>query len=223
MTAELGARIRAARMSKGMSLRATAAAASISPSLLSQVETGKVQPSVSTLYSIVNTLGLRVDDILMGPSTKTRTPPDRLAEPVQRFEDAPRLVMENGVTWRALAATQREGGVDALHVHYEPGGASSIDGTHMRHSGVEYGYIIRGELTLKIGFDTHVLRAGDSVCFDPQRPHRYINHTDDITEGVWFVMGSPRTEGEVSEDVEIRTAVDVIDVFGRMAASEETS
>lgn len=223
MTVELGSRIRTARMAKGMSLRATAAAASISPSLLSQVETGKVQPSVSTLYSIVNTLGLRVDDVLTGPSVHTHTPPGRLADPVQRFEDAPRLVMENGVTWRALAAAPRDGGVDALHVHYEPGGASSIDGTHMRHSGVEYGYIIRGELTLKIGFDTYVLRAGDSVCFDPQRPHRYINHTEAVTEGVWFVMGSPRSEGEVPLDVEIRSAVDVIDVFGRMAASEESS
>ncbi|RZI95870.1 MAG: XRE family transcriptional regulator [Microbacterium sp.] len=64
MTAELGDRIRAARTAQGLSLRATAAQAEISPSLLSQVETGKVQPSVSTLYAIVSCLGLSLDEVL---------------------------------------------------------------------------------------------------------------------------------------------------------------
>src|SRR5690606_7471888 len=155
MTGQLGERIRAARLERGASLRATAAAAAISPSLLSQVETGKVQPSVATLYAIVSCLGISIDDVLGDVPQDAATPVPGRAEPVQRGEDAPAIVMENGVTWRGLAVMDHIDGVDAFLVTYAPGAASSLDGTHMRHAGVEYGYIVRGEMTLKLDFETY--------------------------------------------------------------------
>lgn len=215
MTAELGERIRAARTAQGLSLRATAAQAAISPSLLSQVETGKVQPSVSTLYAIVSCLGLSVDDVL-GHHPPTAAPPAVRGRPhpVQPLEDAPEIVMQNGVTWRSLAVTGDEG-VDAVRATYQPGAASSIDETHMRHVGVEHGYIVRGELTLKLEFDTFVVRAGDSLCFDAQRPHYYVNHTDEVAEGVWYILGATRSDTAVAP-ADIRSAVDVLDAMGRL-------
>ncbi|MDN3496249.1 cupin domain-containing protein [Planococcus sp. APC 4015] len=220
MTAQLGARIRQARLAQGLSLRATAGAAAISPSLLSQVETGKVQPSVSTLYAIVNTLGLSVDDVLGTASTPEATRRQLPAHPVQRWETAPEILMENGVSWRGLAVAG--GGVDALHVTYQPGAASSLDDSHMRHEGVEYGYIIRGEITLKLDFDSHVLRPGDSFCFDSMRPHLYLNHTDAVSEGVWFVMGQARRGESVADPSPVmRSAVDVLDAMSRLPGRAE--
>jgi transcriptional regulator with XRE-family HTH domain len=215
MTGELGDRIRAARIARGLSLRATAAEAAISPSLLSQVETGKVQPSVSTLYAIVSCLGLSVDDVLgHHPPAAPPAKPRLRADPVQPFADAPEIVMQNGVTWRSLAVGGDEG-MDAVLATYQPGAASSLDETHMRHVGIEHGYIVRGELTLKLEFDTFVLRPGDSLCFDAQRPHYYFNHTDDVAEGVWYIVGSTR-QNDVAAPVDIRNAVDVLDVMGRL-------
>ena len=142
MTTDLGARIRKARLATGLSLRAMAAEAEISPSLLSQVETGKVQPSVSTLWAIVSCLGISVDDLLC--HTPVSRAPQRSArqDPVQVSADAPEIRMENGVTWRGLAVMDPS--VDALLVTYDPGAASSLDDSHMRHTGTEYGYLIRG-------------------------------------------------------------------------------
>lgn len=214
MTAELGERIRAARSARGLSLRATAAQASISPSLLSQVETGKVQPSVSTLYAIVSCLGLSLDDVLgHRPPAPEAVPARGRAVPVQPLSEAPEVVMQNGVTWRSLAVSGDEG-VDAVLAAYQPGAASSLDETHMRHVGIEHGYIIRGELTLKLDFDTFVLRPGDSLCFDAQRPHYYFNHTDDVAEGIWHIIGATRPVTDAP--VDIRNAVDVLDVIGRL-------
>ena len=48
----VGARIRQARLERGTSLRALAREIGVSASLVSQIETGKSQPSVSTLYAI---------------------------------------------------------------------------------------------------------------------------------------------------------------------------
>ena len=69
---DLGSAIRAARVSKGLSLRGVAASADISPSLLSQVETGKTQPSVGTLYAIVNVLEVSLDELMGMPGTPRR-------------------------------------------------------------------------------------------------------------------------------------------------------
>lgn len=218
--AELGARIRAARTARGLSLRATAAAASISPSLLSQVENGKVQPSVSTLYAIVAGLGLTIDDVLH--DSAAATPRTGRGDPVQRWEDAPEIRMENGVSWRGLAVQDTAGGVDALHVTYQPGAASSLDDSHMRHEGVEYGCIVRGELTLKLDFDTYTLRAGDSFSFDSMRPHLYTNESDEVAEGIWFVTGAARAASAPPGDARVmRDAVDVLDAMSRLPGTRE--
>lgn len=220
MTEDLGARIRQARMARGLSLRATASEAAISPSLLSQVETGKVQPSVSTLYAIVNCLGLSVDDVLGSPSTAEGPRRRMRLDPVQRWEAAPEILMENGVSWRGLAVGG--GDVDALHVTYQPGAASSLDGSHMRHEGVEYGFIIRGEITLKIDFESYVLRPGDSFCFDSMRPHLFRNDTDAVAEGVWFVIGQGRRSAAADERSDVmRSAVDVLDAMSRIPGRAE--
>ena len=47
-----------------MSLRELARRLHVSASLVSQIETGKAQPSVRTLYAIVNELGLSLDEVL---------------------------------------------------------------------------------------------------------------------------------------------------------------
>jgi transcriptional regulator with XRE-family HTH domain len=195
MKSDLGVELRAARKARGMTLRGVASAVGISPSLLSQVETGKTQPSVSTLYSLVSYLGASIDELLGRAPQRggvTDAPAERSTSAtvpaIQRGEDNPIIEMENGVTWQRLAV----GGydiVDPLITTYEPGGSSSIEGRLMRHSGIEYGYIIAGELTLKLDSETHLLRAGDSLCFESSRPHLYINHTDGVTVGLWFVLG----------------------------------
>jgi quercetin dioxygenase-like cupin family protein/DNA-binding XRE family transcriptional regulator len=59
----IGGRIRAERVRKGISLRGLARSVGLSPSLISQIETGKCQPSVSTLYAITTALGVSVQDV----------------------------------------------------------------------------------------------------------------------------------------------------------------
>lgn len=60
---QLGARLRVARREAGLSLRELARQLSVSPSFLSQMENGKSQPSVATLYSIAQVLGVSIDEL----------------------------------------------------------------------------------------------------------------------------------------------------------------
>ena len=191
----LGARLREARTRRGLSLRSVAQSLGVSASLISQVEIGKTQPSVATLYAMASHLGVSLDDLLGIPAAPTDAPATSLfghAGPalpdVQRGTDNPVIEMENGVHWERLAAGAG-GPADALLVTYEPGASSSIEGKLMRHAGIEYAYMLEGELTLNLDFDTHVLGPGDSLQFDSVRPHLYTNKGSTIAKGVWFVFG----------------------------------
>ena len=111
--------------------------------------------------------------------------------------------------------------VDPLVVTYEAGASSGIDERMMRHAGIEFGWILEGELTMKLDFDTFVLRAGDSFSFRSERPHLFQNRSDSPAKGVWFVIGrrDPSLQGEVvsqNGEVQINSAVDVLAVMGSL-------
>jgi transcriptional regulator with XRE-family HTH domain len=188
----LGARLREARTQRGLSLRSVAQSLGVSASLISQVEIGKTQPSVATLYAMANHLGVSLDDLLgittpdAGPSSASgATGPGQ--PNVQRAADNPVIEMENGVRWERLAAGS--GPADPLLVTYEPGASSSVEGKLMRHAGIEYAYLLEGELTLHLDFETYTLGPGDSLQFDSVRPHLYSNRGSTIAKGIWFVVG----------------------------------
>lgn len=189
MKDQLGERLREERERKSLSLRAVASSVGISPSMLSQVETGKIHPSVTTLYSLVTYLEVSLDDLLGLAQAEPGTTSNASRTHglgVQRAGENPTIEMENGVTWERLANAGNRG-TDPLIMTYEPGASSSAEGKLMRHAGTEYGYLLEGELTLMLDFDSFTLHVGDSVCFDSHRPHLYRNDTQHVARGIWFV------------------------------------
>jgi DNA-binding XRE family transcriptional regulator/quercetin dioxygenase-like cupin family protein len=63
----LGARIRAERLRRDVSVRELARRVGVSASLISQIETEKSQPSVSTLYGITTALGISIESVFEPP------------------------------------------------------------------------------------------------------------------------------------------------------------
>jgi len=66
----LGLSLRAARQRAGLSLRELARRLGVSPSLLSQIENGRSQPSVATLYALAKALQVSIDDLFQGDAVK---------------------------------------------------------------------------------------------------------------------------------------------------------
>jgi transcriptional regulator with XRE-family HTH domain len=61
----LGGRLRQVRLNSGMSLREVARQLGVSPSFVSQLENGKSQPSVATLYSLAQLLDVSIDQLFV--------------------------------------------------------------------------------------------------------------------------------------------------------------
>ena len=213
---QVGAELRRVRLEKKLSLRSVATAVGVSASLLSQVETGKTQPSVSTLYALVNHLGLSLDGIMSGQGavsdTVSSSSPSNSV--VQRGADNPRIDMENGVTWERLAHGSSNM-ADPLLVTYPPGSSSSLEGKLMRHEAAEFGYLLQGKLLLKLEFEPIEINAGDSFAFDANRPHLYRNESNETVKGIWFVISThdakyDQPTEQLAADHSAASAVDVL-------------
>lgn len=218
----IGERIREERVRRGVTVRGLAREVGVSASLISQIETDKSRPSVSTLYAITTALGVSVEDLFApgpaaaapapepepvpaGPSHEepasdgagphhlggyaraVQTHRGRRVGPVVHPGEREALRLDTGVVWELLGQVP-DVHAEFLLVTYQPGGTSSASGTLMRHSGIEYGYIISGELVLILGFEEHLLRSGDAISFDSTMPHGYRNDGTEPAVGVWFVL-----------------------------------
>lgn len=119
------------------------------------------------------------------PALDSLVPP-RPAPQVVHAEGRPKIVLEGGVVWARLTGAA-EPGVEFLETTYAPGATSGSRMSH--HQGREFGLVLEGELVLELGFETHVLRAGDSIIFDSTTPHRLTNRGSVPMRAVWVVWG----------------------------------
>jgi transcriptional regulator with XRE-family HTH domain len=187
---DLGARLRQARERKGFTVRGLARYVGVSPSLVSQVERGRVMPSVGTLYSIANQLELLVDDLFRdagrsGKSERAAALNDA-TDPIQRPSNRRTIRLAEGVRWERLTP-RPDPEVEFLYVVYEAGAESCDKDSLIRHGGKEYAYIINGRLGLKVGFEEFELGPGDSITFDAQMPHRLWTVGKKPAEAIWVV------------------------------------
>ncbi len=215
---EIGGRLREARRERRLSVRELARRLGVSSSLISQIERGRANPSVSTLYAIASELDVSLDELLFndrrppepaeaGPGSgavSVERPPETggrpgeiaigpgvlppAVSPYQPAATRKRIRLASGVIWERLTTTS-EPGVEFLYVIYEVGGASAPPDAYQRHPGHEWGYVISGLLQVTLGFEEYVLQAGDAISFHSSIPHRLANIGDTPVHAVWFVLG----------------------------------
>jgi transcriptional regulator with XRE-family HTH domain len=194
----LGERLRAIRLQTGLSLRELARRVDLSPSAISQIETGKMQPSVRTLYALASEYKVTVDEVLFD---REPPPPVGVASlpgsspgvtgpglAVERAGGRSTITLNSGVIWERLAFWADED-VEFIEATYEPGGASGPDDALVRHSGHEFGYVLSGRLRVVVGFDEFILRPGDSITFPSSTPHRLSNAGVEPARAIWVVRG----------------------------------
>jgi len=205
----LGSRLKDVRLKAGLTLRELARQADVSPSFVSQIENGKSQPSVSTLYAFAQLLNVSIDELFDQRGVDPSQPPlvegwgpDGDKNPTNAWHPSEyanrvsvvhpshrsHLVMADGVEWERLAATP-EHAVNFMKITYAPGATSTAGGDLVGHEGFEYGYVLRGRLEVTVGSEIFTLNEGESLGFDSSIPHVLRNVGEGEFEGIWFVHG----------------------------------
>jgi transcriptional regulator with XRE-family HTH domain len=195
---KVGTRLRRERERCGLSLRELARRVGVSPSLVSQIELDRVNPSVSTLYALVTELGVTMGEVFEDEAQPApRTVPERVEDGglVTTPETRSILNLDSGVRWERLTP-HSERDVEFLYVVYPVGAESCSEDALVTHGGREYGHVSSGTLGVRVGFDEYVLGAGASIAFDSSSPHRLWTIGDEPVRAIWVVIGraaDPRT------------------------------
>lgn len=186
----MGRRLREVRLERGISLRELARRLELSPSAVSKIETGKMQPSVRTLHALVAEFDLSVDEVFIeqrSPSTRSVFAL-RPGLVVQRAEDRPTVALDSGVVLARLMLAVGED-VELVEATYPPGGSSVLASSLARADGHQSGYILSGVLRVVLGTDSVTLSAGDSITLPSSALHRLFNDGPEHVRAIWAVRG----------------------------------
>lgn len=152
--AQVGLRLKAARTSKGWTLDRLAAAANISASTLSRLESGKRQASLELLLPLIRKLGISLDDLLV---------------------EAPEDPRVRRTGWQAGPVrvhplSEEDSAVHTYKMHYSPSPRLSMEELAM-HQGFEWLYVLTGRMRLQLGEREIILHKGEAAEFDTLTPH----------------------------------------------------
>lgn len=178
----LGARIRAFRMGRRLSLRALAQAAQTSPGFLSQLERGQVNASVGTLRKLAEGLGITLPDLFSDESVNRHK--------VLRRADRPEIHASN-LTSKYLLSQTPLLNLEVYSAEFLPGGNAGEPYTH--GDAQEMLVVIAGTVTLLLDGTEYQLDVGDSAEYPTVTPHTLRNDGDLPAEVLWII--SPPTLG----------------------------
>ena len=178
----VGARVRALRKQKRVSLQVLSAASGLSVGYLSQIERGISSASVRALALIADGLGSGLDAIFLPENERDG------AVGAFAFTIAERRRLgfwRDGIEKDLL--TPGDGGAINLYlVHLAPGGRSG-DAAYT-HTGSEAGFVLSGRFTLIVDGEARLLSAGDAFRFKSDRLHRWHNDGEAPCEILWVLV-----------------------------------
>jgi transcriptional regulator with XRE-family HTH domain len=187
LTAVIGTKINEARAQRSLTFDQLARLSGVSKGMLVQIEQGKTNPSIGTLCKIANALGVAVSKFI----ETSEAPTVRVISP----GDATQLwTGRNGSAGKLVVGFDNPSLIEFWSWHLVPGewhdGVAHPAGTR------EILFIKAGELTLTIGGTASRARAGQTITFVADKPHRYANDGSNDVQ-MLMVVCEPGRGGQV--------------------------
>lgn len=174
----IGEKIREFRELKGLSIRQLAEEAGCSPSLVSQLENNRVDPSISTLKKIAKALGVNIVDFFMedylNHEDVVTSIQDRVDIQLKRWD----------AKIQSLVKSTRNKKMQPFFTKIKPGGGSH--GMY-HHEGEEFGYVLKGTLSLVLEDREYTIKANESFYFMSHIPHDWRNKGEEDVEVIWVI------------------------------------
>lgn len=153
------------RRNKGLNLKQTSTLTSISTSMLSQLERGEVNPTISTVYKLA--LGLKVP---VTAFTAIRPRPFTMSG---KAMVAPLVGNEGKYRLYPIFSFQENQNFEIFDLEFDEGGEMA---GHQQISGTrEFITVYSGELTLIFEDHTYILHSGESASYNAFDQYIYKN------------------------------------------------
>ena len=175
----IGARLRAARKQRSLTLDQVAHSAGLTKGFVSRLERDDVSPSVASLVTVCEVLGLRVGELFDPPETS-----------VLRAGEG-RLINFGGQgAIERLVTPGTQGALEVIHSVIEPGGSGG-DELYSLACEAECVYVLSGTVQVVLENGSEQLSAGDAMTFPGNAPHTWRNPGPGTCEVLWILAPAP--------------------------------
>ena len=165
MDREFGKRLKQIRLRLALSQRQLARQSGVANATISQIEAGKLNPTVSMLKKVLDGIPISLGDFFGDEFEK----PDRVFFRASELTE----IADGGVSFRQVGKNLGNRSIQLIQERYQPGAGT---GKHaITHEGEECGIVLSGRLEVTVGDDTAVLAKGDAYYFKSSRPHQFRN------------------------------------------------
>jgi transcriptional regulator with XRE-family HTH domain len=165
MDQQIGRRLREVRERLALSQRQLARQSGVANATISQIESSKLNPTVSMLKRILDGIPISLGEFF-GDEYEVRDKVFFRAADLTEIADG-------GVSFRQVGASLTSRAIQLIQECYQPGSGT---GRHaITHEGEECGIILSGRLEVTVGEDTAVLSKGDAYYFKSTQPHQFRN------------------------------------------------
>jgi transcriptional regulator with XRE-family HTH domain len=158
----IGARLRHAREGARMSLADVSGRAGVTKGFLSRVERDEASPSVASLVSICDAVGLSMADLFATPRTTLVRAAERPS-----LDGLPKVGVHD-----TLITPELERHVTVLESVIPPGGSGG-EALYTLPSECEVCFVLEGALRLEVEGETFELETGDALTFGAAVPHTF--------------------------------------------------
>ena len=166
---ELGEKLRGLRLKKSMGLVELGRHTGLSPAMLSKLERGKLFPTLPTLLRIAMVFSVGLDYFFTNERKRRVVAIVRKKDRI-RFPERPGS-SDNSYWFESLDFAANERRLNAFLAEFQAIKSEKLRLHH--HNGVEFLYMMQGQIELTIGSETFVLDSGDAIYFDSGVRHGY--------------------------------------------------
>ena len=172
MDNEIGQRLKSIRTQLNLSQRQLARQSGVANATISQVEAGKLNPTVGMLKKVLDGIPVSLGEFF-GDEFEAR---DRVFFRAEELTE----IADGGVSFRQVGGNLANRAIQFIKECYQPGSGT---GKHaITHEGEECGIILSGRLEVTVGDETSILGKGDSYYFKSSQPHQFRNTGSETCE-----------------------------------------
>lgn len=179
-TENIGPQLKSYRKSIRLTQSYVAKQAGISSSMLSQIESSVVSPSVNTLFAICNAMGMDLTSLMKAINHST---------PVHIYNAEKRSIEDyrNATFEKLVPKHDTPNGSEFLYLEIQPGKEISLTGQAL--DVMAMGYVITGSILVRIEDKNEILlKKGDSILLRSLLPHLFRNTGKVLFRAVWCLI-----------------------------------
>lgn len=175
MITNIGEKIKCLRLQKGLTQEELADRCELTKGFISLLERDMTSPSITTLDYILEALGTDF------PTFFSEENKVKVVFGENDYAVKVDSELKNSICW--LIPNAQKNRMEPIVVTLDKGGETYPDNPH---EGEEIGYVLEGQIKVKIGEKTYQAKKGESFYIKPDKPHYLINSGKTQAKVIWI-------------------------------------